>query len=264
MFVPLFLLLVSSPELVSPPGGPDGLWDKARESSVRAEHLRSQGRSAGSEYQVLASLLKEIRHQGHTTSQVCINEGHAAYLGGDLPHALLCYLLAQRLEPTNRELASLIDQVRGQLGVEKSTRGIAAMTFGLLATNLRLRVALWFTALVTYTAGWCLLAISFRCARKSVVLASSILILASILMGTALLGSASVARQDSDRSLVIVARTQPAGARAGNGYSYPALGIAEIKAGSEARLLSQRGSWFQMEFSDGTAGWLPASAIEVE
>jgi uncharacterized protein YgiM (DUF1202 family) len=49
--------------------------------------------------------------------------------------------------------------------------------------------------------------------------------------------------------------------RRGNGMQYPARLAMPLRAGTEARALTERGGWAQIELASGEVGWLPREAL---
>ena len=112
--------------------------------------------------------------------RLCLNEGNAAVLAGDWPHALLAYRLAQRLAPNDREVNERVSAISARLLIPDRQPGQAELAAAALATNAYLRISLWLLAALLYGAGWLQIAHAVSDQFPSNIGTASIAILAAV------------------------------------------------------------------------------------
>jgi hypothetical protein len=189
--------------------------------------------------------------------------GHAYYLAGDLPRAILAYRRGLSLDPANEKLQTALAYARGRVEYPPSPA---------LADLMRPERELWpawlslqylgLYAFIAYTAV-CLAVTRWRMTRRR-----GWLMLAAVAAAVALVPAVGSGvgwwrqRRDEARPVVVVARPQVL--HAGNGADYPPRLEAPLPRGAEVRRLFERGGWLQVELSGGVVGWVPHQAVVVD
>jgi hypothetical protein len=259
----LFCLLILSP-------APESTWnpaqflERAREILDQIEKARGEGRETKALYGNLLDACVQLRRVNPASVPLCINEGHAASLAGDWPHALLAYRLAQRLDPANAAVASRLTAVRGRLVLPDEPASPWDELSAVLATNTRLRASLWLLALLLYAMAWVRLA-SFAPRRMGSGIGLALWgIGAAAAIVAAIFWADEYRLQKASQTLVVIRRGDPVVLREGNGLSYPVTTADRLRTGTELSLLTRRGDWLQVRTGSGLVGWIPSGAAEVE
>jgi hypothetical protein len=119
-------------------------------------------------------------------------------------------------------------------------------------------------ALFLYSAAWGAVALWLVLRRRYWLLAAcSIFLTAALLAG--FLGFLEHRSADDATLPLAVVRLNGLTLRQGNGSLYPRhTELPIVQRGMEARLLSRRGGWVQLQFPAGEVGWLPSSAVCVD
>ena len=195
---------------------------------------------------------------------LCLEEGHAASLAGDWPHALLAYRLAQRLAPSDPTVASRLTAVRGRLVLPDEPPSVWEEAMAALATNARLRAPFWILALLLSGAAWIRIAgLAPRRTGSGALLALQGIGWALAIVG-ALFWAGEYRERKLSQKLIVIRRGEPVVLREGNGLSYPAATEERLRSGTEATLLNRRGNWLQVRTQGGLVGWISSVAAEVE
>jgi hypothetical protein len=258
-----FMLLVLPPEQQNAEE-PIHLLERARELHVQIDEALREGRETRSICRDLLDVCVQLRKAVPTSVPLCVNEGHAASLAGDWPHALLAYRLAQRLAPRDAVVASRLATVRARLMLPDEPVSVWDEAMAALAANTRLRAAFCLLALFLYGAAWVRLAgLASRYAGSGIVLSVQGIV-AAVAIIAALFWADDYQQRSLGQSLVVIKRGEPVVLREGNGLSYPAATEDRLKAGTEAILVNRRGNWLQVRTTHGLAGWIPSASAEVE
>lgn len=245
--------------------------DELPQLLARAQLLHEQiGKSARegqvtrSDARALLDVCIQLRRAAPTSLRLCLNEGNAAALAGDWPHALLAYRLAQRLAPYDPEVTSRLTAARERLVLPDQPPGVREEVVSVLGANSRVRASLWLMALLLYAMAWVRLAglVSRNTGSGSGLALSGI---GAAIAIVALMSWAKENRQQNlAQTLAVVRRGDPVAVREGNGLSYPAATVEQLKPGAEVIILGQRGAWLHVRTGHGLVGWVPARSAEVE
>ena len=253
-------LLAGQPEGIAP----DRLLDNARALQLQIDDAKREGRESRALYRTLLENCVQLRKAAPASLPLCVDEGHAASLAGDWPHALLAYRLAKRLAPANAEVASRLRVVRQRLLLADEPASVWDEVTAALASNNRLRGSLLLLAFALYGAAWLRITGLARHREGAGVF------IALVGMGTALALVAALFWVDEYRQrmgsqpLVVIRRGDPVMLREGNGLSYPAATEERLRAGNEGVLLNRRGNWLHVRTANGQIGWIPSGTAEVE
>ncbi len=186
--------------------------------------------------------------------------GHAYYMIGRLPCAILAYRRGLRLAPADSKLHTAFASARAQVQYPPAPDLARLMQpeHVLWPPWLSLRY-LGMYAFILYFAA-CLAVTRWRMTRRRrwVVAALVLLALAAVpAIGTAVQWHRN--RRDEAMPVVVVSRDCPL--RVGNGPDYPPRLDAPLPRGAEARRLFERHGWLQVELASGVVGWLQADAV---
>ena len=211
------------------------------------------------DFREAARAWETIRSRGVDTGLLYRNLGHAYFLAGDLPRAILCYRLGLRREPGDSELRRGLRQARERVVFAEGTAlGRAEELHSTWLPDLSLG---WFFALgaVVHTAGWAVLT------RWFMVRGTRLLVAGLVLLGVGLfLGWVVFARQNADPAppVVVIARDGVL-LRKGNGPAVPPWSEVSLNRGVEAELLLAREGWAQVRLGGGEVGWVGLAEVVV-
>jgi hypothetical protein len=226
--------------------------DQAFRSGLASEKEPEQARA---HFQEASRLYATLRERGIANTDLCRNEGNAALLAGDLPHAILAFRRGLRLKPADSGLLANLQSARSL--VDSSL--VPAADNGWTEWLARRRAAWMFpVACLLYSAA-CVLTYRWWLSQETgdLFLAGMVLLLALLIAAPPILAEWS-RHQDEQRPLVVIVKD--VFARTGNGPLYPRRHETPLSPGMEARLLCVRGSWMRIELANGTSGWVPVAA----
>ena len=224
-------------------------------SMAAANAMYEQGLYADS-----ARAYQQLADRGYRDPALYYNLGNAYYKQGDLSRAILNYVRARRLDPSDPDTAANLELARGRVSgapapTDDAFAGAAARASALLSTNQAAAVAFAAWAVVVALAGALLLKPRPRVRRwlsYGAVAAGVLLVAAVLQMSTHMLAG------DSNDVVVVAGSVE---VMSGPGAQYAAQG--ELIGGAEAELLERRGSWTRITLpGGGLQGWVPAGAVE--
>ena len=201
-----------------------------------------------------------IRSRGVDTALLYRNLGHAYFLAGDLPRAVLCYRLGLRREPGDAELRRGLRQARervvfaegavlGRPPEADSTGWLHELSIGWLFT----------LGVVLHAAGWALLT------RWFMVRGPKLLVAGLLLLGVGLfLGWIVFQRQSGDAApAIVVIAHDGVLLRKGNAIAFPAWSEVPLNRGVEAEKILSRDGWVQIRLHGGEVGWVGLAEVVV-
>jgi tetratricopeptide (TPR) repeat protein len=226
--------------------------------------LRGDHDKAVPHFRTAADYFEELRRRGADNPELYRNLGNAALLADDLPRAILAYHRGLRLAPADGEL---------QAGLEEARKRVVYATdtgFGRPADDrgppwLPRLGSEWFLAgaAVCYAAA-CFLATRWLMTRARRWLAGGAVALAAAAGLTVLVVQAVRSeREERERPLAVLSEDGVL-LRKGDGLTYPARYETPLNKGAEARRLSERNGWVQVELSGGEVGWVRRDCVLID
>jgi hypothetical protein len=252
--------------LAAPPQGTEGLPDiqvlqmaeRAFSQGVLARERPDQARPL---FRTAGDCYTALHQRGVQNADLDRNQGNAYLLAGDLPRAILAYRRGLRLAPADRLLQANLAYARAQvIFPEAGTLGRPPEEqrppwLPWIAPGWRLAFGLGFYSLA------CLALVRWRMVQAGRWLAvAAAAALATMLLAFSLAADEHLRRQEALYPLAIIAK-DGVQLRKGNGLAYPPRYQSAVNRGAEARVLFQRGDWFQVELAGGEVGWVPAGSI---
>lgn len=190
---------------------------------------------------------------GQWSANLFYNLGNAWFRLGNFGEAILNYERALALDAHHPEAGANLALVRDEArALELRKTRLERYTGNITITQY---------AVATSIAFWCLLfAVTrlFFVRRRSITLVSFI-ILALVVFAGGIFGIYSLESGPKGRTLAIVTgkKIEARLATADNASS-----VLALPAGSEIKILSQRGDWLYAELPNDLRGWIPANAAE--
>ena len=207
-----------------------------------------------------AKLYEQLRQTGVNNAALDRDLGNACLLSGDLPRAILAYRRGLLLAPHDHELQRNLAFAREEVVLPPPSnlgrppvehRPPWLPRFPLWAPGL---------ALGLYALGWLALTRWCMVRRGTWLIAASITLTLSALLGAGLGWEAWEDHRERRYPLVVIAEDGVL-LRKGNGLSYPPTSDTPLNRGVEAHLRFERGPWLQIELSGGEIGWVPRAYV---
>ena len=204
---------------------------------------------------------QQLVDRGYRDPALYYNLGNAYYKQGDLGRAILNYIRARRLDPSDPDAAANLELARGQVSgaqtpAEDSIAGVASRAASLLSLDRAAVAALAAWTILVGLAGALLLPRNRPQVRRWLRYAS---VAAAVLLAAVVLQMSTHMLAADGNEVVVVAASVDV--MSGPGAQYNAEG--ELPGGAEAELLERRGSWTRVTLPGGDLqGWVPADAVE--
>jgi tetratricopeptide (TPR) repeat protein len=235
----------------------EALQAEARRLALeRPEEARTAHLAAAAELQLLLQLVGP-----HAALQY--NLGNALLRGGETGPAILAYLQAQALDPSNDRIAANLAEARARVDDRPSR---------LDDESLAQRVASWrhLLPLPTRLAGaagawvllWGLVAVRALTTtrRDRAVQAWRGAIAAAAAAAILLAATAAVDLLEQRRDPRGVVLRDGVVARAGSGEGFAPAFASPLAGGTEFRVVERRPAWLRVQLSDGRSGWIAQDA----
>ena len=200
-----------------------------------------------------------IRERGVDTAPLYRNLGHAYFLAGDLPRAILNYRKGLRREPGDSELRDGLRQARGRVVFAEGTAlGRPAEASPVLLAPLS-PGWLFTLGIVIHTTAWAFLTRWFMVRGPRLLTAGLVLFSASLALGWLVYQRQN---DDPESPIVVIARDGVL-LRKGNAPAFPPWSDVPLNRGVEAEQLLSRSGWVQIRLSGGEIGWVGSAEVVV-
>jgi hypothetical protein len=205
----------------------------------------------------------ELWRRGHHNPSLAINRAHAHRLSGNLPAAIVALSEGLAIARWNRPL---------QVALEEARSAVVYPVHTDLAAKCRLAPATGIATRMSPLEGWGLGAIIWIVACAGVarfamtraagwLVFSGVWFVALIVLGGFWLQDWRHRDNDHEHSKVVL--TEDVFLRKGNADVFP-VRLAEaprLPKGVEARELTRRGGWVQIQLACGIVGWIPETSV---
>ena len=231
-----------------------------RARATDPELARRQLAAAGAAYQRL------IDGRGLHSAGLYYNLANALFLGGDIGHAVLNYLRAQRLDASNRDIANNLEQARAKVGVKAdAAKSVASANSVILDLPQRIPIR------VRLGVGLAALGLAWVLAFSRLLIPAGVrgvraprwAIAAFFLCAGACAGSLwteARARDAAPPSVVVAEKV--VGRKGPDELGYEPSFTEPLRAGVEVVVLESRAGWRLIRLADGRTTWVPESAVE--
>jgi hypothetical protein len=251
---PMLMLTGAAGAQEMPPGHADFL--EGRRQTEEGRDGRAAFRRA------MHALLAEAR--GHEASpERYLNLGNAALLADELPRSIWAFRMGLALAPQHARLRDHLQYARAEVSGPATARA-AAEPDPWPWWLPRWTAAVWLVVLVVAYAAACAALAVWRVKRGRAVLmlAISCALVAGIGAFAWYVGLSE--RQRDRRNPVVIIAKDAIGLHTGNGPSYPRHAeLPTLNAGAEARRLTERGGWLQLQFASGDIGWVRGEDVYI-
>ncbi len=198
---------------------------------------------------------------GERTPEIARNMAQSRFLAGDLGRAIRDYRRGLRMAPHDRELQQGLNAVREQAADRASSLVPNEAQF------LPVRGVSWYRlawgAIALSAIGWFNLVRGWKASRRGLLgVGLGTILVASAIGGWLGCEDYRLRLHWAEPTAVVVSATD---LRSGNSEEYPRRLDVRLPAGTELRVLGERGGWLQVELPDGTPGWMSSSfVVEVD
>ncbi len=241
----------------------DSLLAEAEAAFARGVEQRSDAVTAKASFRLAANRYDELWRRGHHSPALALNRARAHQLAGDLPGAIAAYHEGLTIARFDYSL---------QRGLEAARTAVAYPHDGALAdeckpstfTTIRTRLSPLeaFAIAASLWLSSCLLVVRWRMTRRlNLLFAASLGLLALLTLGLSWWQAGERLHVEGARPLVIV--RELSFLHRGNADAYPVRFEQKLPCGVEARALTERGGWVQVELAGGAVGWFPRHAVIV-
>jgi hypothetical protein len=238
----------------------DVLMDANRAFAEGVE-LRADAVKARPAFARAARGYDELWHRGFRNPGLALNRARAHQLAGDLPGAIVAYHDGLAVARYDRPL---------QLGLEDARSAVAYPIEGDLVAQCRPRprptIGTRMSPAEAYiSAGVAWLLVCLGAARFAMIRVVGWLVFAGFWLAClGLLGGLwwqDWRHRERDEAKPLVVVRGDVFLRKGNAEGYPPRLESRLPRGVEARELTRRGGWVQVELAGGVVGWLPEGAV---
>ncbi len=236
-------------------------WESAASEFEAGVELRADATAARPHFAAAARGFDDWWNAGNRNPAVAANRAKAYFLAGDLPRGLVAVHEGLALFPWDADLQRTLAELRANVAYPNEPEP-AERTRPDPPGGLRSRVSpgdllLFAIAATIAVAAGITRRITTRDAWSIPV---TILGIAGIL-GVAWM-SWTISREETTALETPVAVvSEDTILRRGNAFSHPARLAFPLAAGTEIRILGDRGGWVQVQIPGGAIGWLPTSTL---
>ncbi len=230
-------------------------------ADTRTLNDEAEAAYAKGDYAAALALYDSI-HTAETSAALLFNIANCHMKLGDVPHAVLFFERAARLQPGAEDIRANLDYARSQ--VVDRVNELPAFTLGSLWDRMRggkdidqwARRSLW-ACLLFFALATALVFVRHRTWSRVLIVAAA---LSLVLTGLSIGLAAYRVNEVTDRSQAIIiqpkvdVRGEP---REG------ATTVFVLHEGTKVNVLQETNGWFEIKLSSGTVGWAPTSALEV-
>ena len=215
------------------------------------------------EFRAAAGGFQNLVDSGYNSCELFLNLGNAHFLADELPKAIMAYRLGLRGHPHHAELWRNLEAARDRVGYpEGPTRHRPTGEVWPPWMPRPSPDATFNAALGLYSIAWVAVCIWLFTKRRPALIVAGVLFSAAI-AAVAWWGFLKYTTSHDAKQPQVVVSVNGVTLRRGNGSLYPRHPVLPIvNRGMEARLVSERGGWMQVEFPGGDIGWLPRAAVE--
>lgn len=243
------------------PGPPEAVLARAESCFAEGVKARSDAAEARRWFRAAAAGYDDLWRSGHRNPALALNRAKARRLAGDLPGAVVALheglAVARHDRPLQVELedarAAVVYPLDGELAAQCRPRPAAT-----IGTRMSVPDAF-------FAAGLLWLVVCLGLARFAMTRGVGWLPLAgSGLFGLLLLGGfwwQDWRHREREESRPLLVVKDDVLLRRGNAEGYPPRLEPRLPKGVEARELTRRGGWVQVELAGGAVGWLPEGAV---
>jgi hypothetical protein len=216
--------------------------------------------SAG-QYEKASDLYQKVVKEGYSSPELFYNLGNAYFKMNDLPHAILWYERARRLDPGNEDINFNLNVANSRISdkIEAVPELFYKRWFHSLTDLYPANSWAWYTvaAFLLSLASLCVYVVSRNLVFRKAGFWSGLVLFA----GTLFLLWISWAAYSQVRSLreailftpTVTVKSSP---------DEKSVDLFVLHEGTKVQILDQIGDWYEIRIANGSVGWLPAPSME--
>ena len=202
----------------------------------------------------------QLVNQGLESAQLYFNLGNASFRAGDLGHAMLYYMRAKRLDPTDPDISANLDFARRYTSVQMEgvTLNPVSSLFESIVAPYRLNTLAWFSSLILF-ALFALLIVRFGFAWRGALVGTGIWLALILFLSASLLTTIKYHSNYIIRKAVILAEESVV-------YTGPSdLSEKELDGapGLVVQILAESGNYYSVLFENKRRGWIRKDQVAV-
>ena len=237
------------------------ILDEAQASYDKAASLlRSDPESADAMFRESSDRFQLLIDSGIINGDLYYDLGNACLQSGDLGRAVVNYLRADALNPTDPRIEANLSHarslVRPQVTKDGSDALLHRLTFWHHGWPVKWRLVLFASA---WTILWASILIRIWRRYPGFLWFTGIAAVVTIAFGASTF--ISIASSDASQQGVLI--RDDVVVRKGNAESYSPQFEQPVNQGLEFRVLEQRPDWLHIELNNGESGWIPRSDAEI-
>ena len=199
-----------------------------------------------------------VRDGGVRNGKLYYDIGNAYYRKGDIGHAILNYRIAQQFIPNDpnlkQNLAAALRRCKDSIPENQETRVVKTLFFWHYDLSARVRAIIFVVSFATLCAFACIRLFAKRPAITALLCVSAVI-------AGLFFGSLVTEEIRHNCNVFAVVTDDEIVARKGDGETYQPSFTEPLHAGTEVRLIENRGSWDYVELCDGRRCWLPRKCL---
>jgi tetratricopeptide (TPR) repeat protein len=212
------------------------------------------------QYDSAIARYQQVLQSGRESASVHFNLGNAYFRDGDIGRAMVSYLRAQRLDPTDDDIAANLEFVRKYTTVQMEGVRLNPIStfFESLVAPYRLSTLAWVSS-IFFILFFGLLTVRYGLANRSSLVRTGVVLSLILLLVSSLLTTVKYDRDYLTRHGVIVAeecvvRTGP---------SLESDKELDASPGLVVEILDESGDWYNVLFENKRRGWVRKDLVSV-
>ena len=234
---------------------------EAKEMFRQANELSAQAPEKAADLYKKSALRYEriIQEGGIRNGKLYYNLGNAYFRIKDIGRAILNYLRAEQYIPDDPNLKQNLEYARGKrldkIEEKQEIKVLKTLFFWHYDLSTKARVIIF---AVSFIILWSSAAVRIFIRKKFL----KYLIVVSVVLSVLIAGSLTAEEVSFRKNLPGVIISDEVVARKGNSETYEPSFKDPLHAGTEFRLLEDRGNWYRIELADARTCWVPSKDVE--
>lgn len=202
-----------------------------------------------------------IKEGGIKNAKLYYNVGNAYLLKGDVGRAIVNYRRSERLDDRNADVEKNLAFARSRridaVEVKSSRRVLKTLFFWHYDFSIRTRFLI---SCISFGVLMAIVTSMLWFGRKGFFSVSGVILTGVVLCFGLSVGVEHYSDLHQINGVIVAVEVV---ARQGDGMNYPASFKDALHSGTEFEVIRQQSGWLNIELSDGSKGWVPATSCEL-